>query len=66
MISLYFALYRHIVYVHLNILAQLGVKHFGHHSFVGGPCIFQSKGHYFVMVIPNERKECNLFLIVQS
>ena len=61
MLSIYFALYHHIIYVHFNILAQLRLKHSGHYSLIGGPHVFQLKGHYFVMVIPNRRKENSLF-----
>ena len=66
MLGLYFTLYHHIIYVHLNIFAQLRLKHPGHHPLVSGPCIFQSEGHYFVVVIPSRCKKSSLFLIVQS
>ena len=66
MLGLHFTLYHHIIYIHLNIVAQLRIKHPGHHPLVSGPCILQSKGHYFVVVISNGCKKTGLFQIVQS
>ena len=35
MFRLYFTLHHHIIYLHLNIFAQLKLKHPGHHPLVG-------------------------------
>ena len=64
MLGLCFTLYHYIIDVHLNILAQLRLKHSGHHSLVGRPYVFQSKGHYLVVVFPGGCKESGLFLII--
>ena len=66
MLRLYFTLHHHIIYIHLNIFAQLRLKHPSHYPLVGKPCIFQSKGHHFIVVIPSGCKKSSLFLIVQS
>ena len=39
MLELYFTLYHHIIYVHLNIFSQLRLKHPDHHPLVSRPCI---------------------------
>ena len=66
MLGLYFTLYHHIIYIHLNSFAQLRIKHLGYHPLTGRPYIFQSKGHYFVVIIPSGCKKNNIFLIFQS
>ena len=66
MLGLYFTLYHHIIYIHLNTFPQLRLKHLGHHPLVGRSCIFQSRGHYLIMVVPCGCKKSSIFLIVQS
>ena len=61
MLELCFTLYHHIIYIHLNSFAQLRLKHPDYHPLVDRPCIFQSKGHYFVVVIPNRCKKSSFF-----
>ena len=39
MLELYFTLYHHVIYVHLNIFAQLRLKHPDHHPLVSRPYI---------------------------
>ena len=65
-LGLHLTLYHHIVYVDLNIFAQLWFEHPGHHSLVIKPCILQLKGHRFLMIIPCGRNERSLLLITQS
>ena len=43
MISYPLSLDYYIVYVCLHVLTRLGFKHSGHHSLIGGPCVFQPK-----------------------
>ena len=66
MLRLYFTLYHHIIYIHLNISTQLRLEHLGHHPWVGRPYIFQPKRHYFVVIIPSRCKKSSLFVIVQN
>ena len=54
-----------INFTDLNISAQLWFEHFSHHSLVGRPCIFQSKGHHFIMIVSNGSDKSCLLLIVQ-
>ena len=49
MLEHHLTLHHHIVYINLNTLAQLWFKHSSHHLLIGKPCIFQTKGHYFVV-----------------
>ena len=63
MLRLYFSLYPHIVYVDLNIFAQLRFKHPGHHPLISRPCILQFKMHHFVMIIPSRHNESSFLLI---
>ena len=62
-LRLYFSLYHHIVYVDLNIFAQLRFKYLGHHPLISRPCILQSKRHHFVMIIPSRHNESSFLLL---
>ena len=66
MLGHHLPLYHHIVYVDLNILAQLWFKHFGHHPLIGRTRILQTKRHYLVVVISYRGDKSCLFLIIQS
>ena len=56
----------YIIYINLNVLAQLWLKHPSHHPLIGRPCILQSKKHHLVVVISNGSEKNCLFLIIQS
>ena len=66
MLRHHLTLHHHIIYIDLDTLAQLRFKHSSHHSSIGRPCIFQTKGHHFVMVISCRGDKSYLFLIIQS
>ena len=59
-------LYHHVIYIDFNALTQLRLKHSGHHPLVDGPCIFQTKRHHLVMVVPNGSDKSCLFLVIYS
>ena len=65
-LELHLTLYHHIVYMYLNVLAQLWFEHPGHHSLISRPCILQPKRHYFVMIIPCGCNKRSLLLITLS
>ena len=58
--------HHHIIYVDFDVLPQLRLKHSCHHFLICGSCIFQTKWHYFVMVVSNMGNKSNLLLIVQG
>ena len=66
MFGIYFTLYHHIIYIDLNTLAQLWFKHPSHHPLVDKPCIFQTKGHHFVVVVSGGSEKSCIFLITQG
>ena len=59
-------LYHHIIYINLNILAQLWLKHLSHHSLIGRPCILQTKRYHLVVVISSRSDKNCLLLITQG
>ena len=63
-LGFHLTLYYHIIYVDLNIFAQLRLEYPGHHSLISRPCILQPKGHHFIMIIPRGRNERSLILII--
>ena len=58
------ALHNHVIDIDFNILAQLWFEHFGHHSLISLPCIFQPKGHHFVVIVPYRGNKNSLLLII--
>ena len=59
MLRHHFTLHHHILYIDLNILAQLWFKHSNYHPLIGRPYVFQTKRHHFVVVISNRSdKSC--------
>ena len=64
MLRHYLALHYHVVYIDFNTLAQLWFKRSRHHSLIGRPCVFQTKGYYFVVVVSNGSDKSYLFLII--
>ena len=60
------ALHHHVVYIDFNTLTQLWFKHSRHHPLIGRPCVFQPKGHHFVVVVFNGSDKSCLFLIVRG
>ena len=58
--------FHHHIYIDLNILAQLWLKHPNHHPLIDGPYIFQTKRYHLVMVISNKSDKSYLFLINQG
>ena len=64
MLRHHLTLYHHVIYIDLNALTQLWLKHSGHHSLVGGPCVFQTKRHHLIMVVSNGSDKSCLFLVV--
>ena len=62
----YLTLYHHVIYIDFNALTQLRLKHSGHHSLVGGPCVFQTKRHHLIMIVSNESDKSGLFLVVYN
>ena len=64
MLRHHLTLYHHVVYIYLNILAQLWFKHSRHHPLIGRPCVFQTEGHHFVVVVSNESDKSCPFLVV--
>ena len=57
-------LYYHVIYVGFNALPQLRLKHFGCHSLIGGPRVFQTKRHHLLMVVSNGSDKSYLFLVI--
>ena len=57
-------LHHHVIYINLNILAQLGFKHLSHHPLIGESGIFQAKGHHLVMVVSCGSDKICLLLII--
>ena len=66
MLGHHLSLYHHIIYVDLNILAQLWLEHPDHHPLIGRPCIFQTKVHHFVVVVSSGSDKSRLLLIFQG
>ena len=64
MLRHHLTLHYHIIYIDLDILAQLGFKHLSHHSLIGGSCIFKAKGHHLIMVVSNGGDKGCLLLII--
>ena len=64
MIGYLLTLHYHVIYVDFNILAQLRFKYLSHYPLIGGPCIFQAKGHHLVMVVSSRSYKSYLFLIL--
>ena len=64
MLRHHIALHHYVIYIDLNILAQLGFKHLGHHPLIGGSHIFQAKGHHLVMVVSSGGNKGCLLLII--
>ena len=64
-LELHLTLYHHIIYVDLDVLAQLWFEHPGHHSLIRRPCILQPKRYHFQMIIPCGCNERSLLLIAQ-
>ena len=58
------ALHHHVIYIDLNTLAQLRLKHLSHHPLIGRSCIFHAKGHYFVMVVSSGSDKGYFLLII--
>ena len=65
MLGYYLTLYNHIINIDFNASAQLWFKHFSHYPLISKPCIFQIKGHHFVMIVFSGSNKSCLFLIVQ-
>ena len=65
MLEHYLALYNHIINIDFNALAQLWFEHFSHHPLISKPCVFQTKGHHFVVIISSGSNKRCLFLIIQ-
>ena len=63
MLSYYFTLHDHIIYIQFYIFAELRLKHFSHHPLVGGSSILQTKSHHLVVIISNRGQEGNLLLV---
>ena len=57
-------LHHYVIYIDLNILAQLWFKHFSHHPLIGESRIFQAKWHHLVMVVSNGSDKSCLLLII--
>ena len=66
MLGLHLTFYHHIIYVDLNVLAQLWFEHPGHYSLINRPHILQPKRHHFLMIIPYGCDERSLLLIILS
>ena len=66
MLRHHLTLHHHIIYIDLNILVQLWLKHLSYHSLIGKPCILQTKVHHFVVVISNRSDKSCLLLITQG
>ena len=64
MLGYYLTFHHHVVYIDLNTLVQLWFKHPSHHPLIGRPCIFQIKGHHFVVTSGSD--ESRFFLINQG
>ena len=51
MLGHHLTLHHNIIYIDLNTFAQLWFKHLSHYPLISRPCIFQTKGHHFVVVV---------------
>ena len=56
MFGYYFALYNHVIKIDFNALVQLWFEYFSHHSLISRSCVFQPKGHHFVVIVSSR---CN-------
>ena len=61
MLGHYLALYNHIINIDFNALAQLWLEHSSHHPLISRPCIFQTKGHHFVVIISSRSNKSFFF-----
>ena len=66
MLKHHLTLHHHVVYIDFNTHAQLWLKHSRYHLLLGRPCVFQTKEHYFVVVVSNGNDKSCLLLIVQG
>ena len=66
MLGHHLTLHHHIIYINLNILAQLWLKHSSHHPLIDGPYILQTKRHHVVVIISSRSDKSCLLLITKS
>ena len=64
MLGHHLTFHHNIIYIDLNTFAQLWFKHLSHYPLIGRPCIFQTKGHHFVVVVSCGNDKSCLFLII--
>ena len=58
------ALDEHVIHVYLQVSSDLLTEHFIDQLLVGCSCIFQSEGHYLVVVETLAGDEGSLFLVL--
>ena len=64
MLGYQLALYNHVINIDFKVLAQLWFEHFGHHSLISSPYIFQAKGHHLVVIVSYRSNKSCLLLII--
>ena len=65
MLGQYFAFYNYIINIDFNAPTQLWFEHLSHHPLINRPCVFQTKGHHFVVIISSRSNKSYFFLIIQ-
>ena len=63
MLGHHLTLHHHIIYINLNILAQLWLKHPSHHPLIDKLYILQTKKHHLIVAI-SSRSDKNYLLLI--
>ena len=64
MSKFFFTLNEHVIYIYFHVPSDLLAEHFIHLPLVGYSYIFQSKGHYLIVIEPLAHNERSFLLIL--